>query len=488
MNSPREEGAGGIFIFALLLLTMVVLLAMLTLSRTTSAVDERAQTKANLATAAAALEQFAGSSGRLPCPADPTKDDGLSSPNNATANCLFPQGTVPWATIGMRRDDAFDAWGWKIGYRVYDGNKGMTQANGASMVNCDTVQALNQVTVDATGLCQAVGLPPQHDTPDFAFPVGKGLPVNDFGTTYDGTKPTGGAAYVLISFGPSGFGAYTAAGAQNANQPKSSDEKNNLKATGPFVLEPASVPSVSPDDNTHYDDILVYRTITDLAKKANLAARDWQDDDVTSSNAFDRTTVSNAMGGGADPGSNGGNTGRTTLSFPFTTVTGFDSTGDQAISFTSATGGATDSIGVASPTGGGGNDLSSTGGEGLRFDFAGSSRQFSISLANFTRGFFFGIGSDQVQVTFLSVNGATATTIGNAVPKTACGFASTSSFTIDLAATGIADPKATFNRVEIRPLPRTVLNDPSSFRVEEVRTCIAGVPCQTTLYGSGDKC
>jgi hypothetical protein len=57
-----------------------------------------------------------------------------------------------------------------------------------------------------------------------------------------------------------------------------------------------------------------------------------------------------------------------------------------------------------------------------------------------------------------------------------------------LAATGIADPKATFNRVEIRPLPRTVLNDPSSFRVEEVRTCIAGVPCQTTLYGSGDKC
>jgi hypothetical protein len=487
MSSRQERGAGGVFIFALLLLTMVVLLAMLTLSRTTSAVDEQEQTKAHLATAATALEQFAGASGRLPCPADPTKNDGLASPNNASANCDFPQGTIPWATIGMRRDDAFDAWGWKIGYRVYDGNKGMTQANGASMANCDTVQALNQATVDATGLCQAVGLPPQHDTPDFAFPVGKGLSVTDFGTTYDGTKPTGGAAYVLVSFGRSGFGAYTAAGTQFPNQPKSSEEKNNLKAAGPFVLVPASAPSVSPDDNTHYDDVLLYRTITDLARKANLAARDWQDDDVTSSNVFDRTTVSTAMGG-ADPRNNGGNTGRTSLSFAFATVTGFDSTGDQAISFTSATGGAADSLGVTSPSGGGGNDLSSTGGEGLRFDFAGPSRQISVSLANFTRGFFFGVGSEQVQLTFLSVSGTTATTIGNPVKKTACGFASTSSFTIDLAETGITDPKATFNRVEIRPWTRTILNDASSFRVEEVRTCIAGVPCQTTLYSSGDEC
>ncbi len=84
---------------------------------------------------------------------------------------------------------------------------------------------------------------------------------------------------MLVSHGPSGFGAYTSSGAQNPNSPTSTDEKNNLKATGPFVLEAASAPIVAPSDNSHYDDVLLYRTIADLAKKANLAARDWHDDD-----------------------------------------------------------------------------------------------------------------------------------------------------------------------------------------------------------------
>jgi len=471
MKRP-QLGAGGIFIFVLLLLAMVFIAAMFTLSNTKSSVDQRAQTAASLANAAAALEQFASQTGRLPCPANPLLDTGLADPNNASVNCNTPTGTLPWASIGMRRDDAIDAWGWKIGYRVYNGNGGMTQANGASMVNCDTVQALNATGLDGNSLCQIVA--GRHDTPDTSFVVGKGFSVTDFGTVYDGTKATGGAAYVLLSFGPSGFGAYTSSGSQNPNSPKSTDEKNNLKAAGPFVLEAASDPTIPPSDNNHYDDILLYRTITDLAKKANLAARDWPDDNVTSSNAFTQSAVSAALGG-TDPRSNGGNTGQSTLSFAFATVTGFDSTGSQAISFTSGSGGASDAIGVASSTGGGGNDLSSTGGEGLRFDFAGAvQQQLSVSLANFT---FF----DSTEVKFYEVDRATnVATLVSTVNKTGCTFsASTASFTVDAG--------ATFNRAEIRPMPN-FFGSASAFRVEEVRTCIAGVACQTNLFGSGPVC
>ncbi len=464
----RQRGASGIFIFVLLLLAMLVLIAMLTLSRTSSNVDAQNQTIASLQAASAALEQFAGASRRLPCPANPAVDDGVELPAVPTGNCDFRTGTLPWRTIGMRRDDAYDAWGWKISYRVYsDVNGSMTQAGGASMVDCDTVQALNQLPVDGNGLCQVVGT--QRDTPDFAFIAGKGLTVTDFGTAYDGTKPSGGAAYVLISHGFTGLGAYTAAGTQR-DAPKSTEEKNNLKATGPFVAIAASDPTVAPDANNHYDDILLYRTVADLAKRANLAARDWQDDPVTSSVAFNQATVSAALGG-ADPRNNGGDTGQSTIAFSFMTVSGFDASGAQDISFTSGVFGNPDAIGVV---GGGSNNLTSTGGEGLRFDLAGDSRQLSASLSTFT-------GSDRAEVRFYELNRTTnvATLVGT-VNRTACGFAGISSFTID--------PGATFNRVEIRPIAHLFSGFASSFRVEEIRTCIVGVPCRTTLYPFGDQC
>jgi hypothetical protein len=339
------------------------------------------------------------------------------------------------------------------------------------------VQALSPAGLDPNGLCQVIA--GRHDTPDTTFVAGKGLPVTDFGTTYDGTKPSGGAAYVLISFGPSGFGAYTGSGSANPNTPNSTDEKNNLKATGPFVLEAASDPTVPPGDNTHYDDILLYRTVTDLAKKANLAARDWPDDNVTSSNTFDRNTVSTALGVSDVRTVNGGNTGQASLSFAFATVTALNSAGNAAISFTSGSGGAADAIGVLpqGQSGGSSNDLTSTGGEGLRFDFAGQSRQISMSLANFN-------SLDSAQLLFIEVQGTTATTVHTASISTAtCSnfftFSSdTASFTIDAG--------ATFNRVEIRPTSNFF--GASTFGVEEVRSCIAGVTCRTNLFSSGAQC
>lgn len=454
----RQRGASGVFLFVLLLLAMVVLTAMFTLSRTSSNVDAQNQTVASLQAAAAALEQFASATGRLPCPADPQVDDGLELPAVPTGNCDKPTGTLPWRTIGLRRDDAYDSWGWKISYRVYSNVAGsMTQANGASMVNCDTVQAFTlRQPVDANKLCPAA-----HDTIDTDFIVGKGLTVTDFGTTYDGTSASGGAAYVLISHGSTGLGAYTAAGTQR-DAPKSNEEKNNLKDTGPFVAMAASAPDVAPDDNTHYDDVLLYRTVADLAKRANLAARDWPDD-VLVSERFDQTRVGQVLGS-----SPSGDLGVSSLTFAGVTVSAFDSGGTQDLAFTST---GTSGLGGAS---GGSNNLTSTGGEGLRFDLTQSARQFSASLGSFTT-------LERVEVKFFTVDPKTlvATLVGT-VDKTACGSASVSSFTID--------PGVAFNRVEVRPITSLFFGLPSSVRVAEVRTCIASVTCHTTLYPTGDVC
>ena len=455
----RQLGAGGIFVVVVVLLAIVFVAALFTLSRTSTNVDAQARTAASLANAAAALEQFASANARLPCPADPTQDTGLASPDAASVNCDFPTGSLPWATIGMRRDDAFDAWGWKIFYRVYSGNGGMTQANGASMVNCDTVQALTmRQPVDANQLCPAT-----HDTVDSDFIAGKGLTVTDFGTTYNGSSASGGAAYVLVSPGPSGFGGYTGSGSQNPNQPKSNDEKNNLKSTGPFVLEAASAPDVAPDDNSHYDDILLYRTIADLARKANLAARDWPDT-ILAGVKFDSTSVGNALG--SSPGS--GDIGVTSLTFPYATVSAYNSGGADDLTFVT---GSTTGIGAA---GGGGsaNNLNSSAGDGIRIDLTQKAQRLAITFGNFGTGtFFFFSYAEQAQLDFYS--GGSPTPVYTTTVQGCKSDGGLASFTVNAG--------TQFDTVKITSVASTLSFEPSSFNIAEFDTCGASGTCITTL-------
>ena len=459
------HGLGGVFIFVVLLVAMIAVMAVYSLSRINTNVNDQSQSAANLATAAAALEQFAGSTGRLPCPADPTKDDGLASPNAATINCDFQQGTLPWRTVGMRRDDAFDAWGWKISYRVYSNTAGsMTQDQGASMVNCDTVQALTarQPVDPATLLCPAA-----HDTIDSDFISGKGLSITDFGTVYDGTKATGGAAYVLVSHGPSGLGAYTASGAQK-DSPNSTAEKNNMKATGPFTAQAASGPDVSATDNTHFDDVLLYRTVADLARRANLAARDWPDN-VLAGVKFDAATIGSALGGGnASPG----DLGVASLSFPYATVTAVDSARNL-----SYVGGGNQGIGE---TGGSSNSLNS--GEGIRIALNQKARRLAITLGSFGTGSFFGFPySEQVQFKFFNASSSAFLTTTLRGCNSDGGLAS---FTIDAA--------GPFDSVTITSEPTTIGFIGSNFVVSEFRSCTAAGTCTTTLdtgaAPSGNHC
>jgi hypothetical protein len=439
----RDRGAGGIFIFVVLLLAMVFIVAVFMLSRVSTSVDARAQTATSLAVAAAALEQFASQTGRLPCPARPDVDDGLAVPNAASANCTYPQGVLPWATIGMRREDAIDGWGWKISYRVYSGNTGMTQDQGASMVNCDTSPTLGSSGRDSTtGLCL-----PTHATLPSDFLSGKGLDVTDFGVPYS-------AAYVLLSHGPSGFGAYTSAGTQNPNNPKSTAEKNNLKATGPFTLTSASSPDTSPDDNNHYDDILVYRTVDDLAKRANLAARDWPDNLI--SLTFNASSLQNVLGQPPSAGS----LGVASLRFYGATV----SAGSGNISYDVVGGNA--GIGVA----GGGNAIS--GSESMSVTFAKPANKLALSLNDFggTTVPFFGFFPETAQLKFYS--GSTlrfSTTVSGCQSSIPTG-GPLASFTVT--------PGVTFDQVQITPFF-------SSFFLSALKSCAPSDPTCLTALDTG---
>src|SRR4051812_14020213 len=161
MRRFRQRGASGLMIAVVLILLVVILLVSRVLSRLGDTAADRNTTLASMQRAQAALDQFAAAAAanaRLPCPADPTQDTGLEDPTPPTGNCNSDAGTLPWRTIGLRHDDAYDAWGRKLSYRVYSGNKGsLVLAGGPSMINCtyDAASPDTPGTGTTNGLCKA---------------------------------------------------------------------------------------------------------------------------------------------------------------------------------------------------------------------------------------------------------------------------------------------------------------------------------------------
>lgn len=269
MSGRREGGATGLLIVLVLVLTMGGYLATSVLARVATSRGDLRETSRRMARATGAIDQFAASAARLPCPADPAATTGLESPVVPTGTCTFGDGTLPWATLGLKSDDAFDTWGRKLSYRVYAGSGGggngsLTRPNGINMVDC----AINgSAGKDSNGLCLPADPNPANRTNDATFLAGKGLTLTDFGTTYNDV------AYVVLSCGPTGAGGYTVSGAQ-LDLPVG-DQRNNLRDTGPFTIRAFSDPDVEPTTGQHFDDLLAYRRLPDLVRRANLVARTW---------------------------------------------------------------------------------------------------------------------------------------------------------------------------------------------------------------------
>ena len=454
-----ERGLSILFVAVVLIVVAAGTLAFLAFTRTTDDVQRASTTTANLVKAQAALEQFASTAARLPCPANPAIDTGDAEPSAASANCTYPAGTIPWRAIGLRREDSLDAWGWKISYRVYAGTKGLTQAGGASMVDCDTVEP-TPAGATPNGLCKTT-----HDTTETQFLAGKGLSVSDFGAPL-----VNDVAYVLISHGPSGLGAYTTSGGQKQPIPVNADELKNLGSVGPFVAR-AAVTSVAPEDATHFDDVLLYRRLADFVKHANLAARDWPEPPApppTFANlTFDTATLSAATGSPASYG----DTGQASIGFPNATVSASDSGGTENLSF--ATSGGYEGIGGMNGT----PLISSASAETLRVDLTVKAQELGVTFFDFGRQG--GSGNPREQVTFTFYNAGTQ--VGAPVTGQGCrADGSIATFSLDVG--------ADFDRVDIQAIPPTSGSSPTEFLFVELLSCAAATTCKTSLSTPSNLC
>jgi len=217
-----------------------------------------------------ALVNFVSVNGYLPCPADGTLTAGLAAPAAANATCTKPDGIVPWTTLGLSAAEATDPYENRISYRVFSGPTGLTQSGGASMANCDSVRAPmpvpQRVGVTMAGLCRA-----DHDTSPAQFLSGKGLILTDSGIAVSSV------AYVLISHGMNGAGAYRSTALRNAMPGATSSEYGHTQSAGPFMIKPGNTAQLAVTDPAYFDDLLTYITISDLLSRAHVAARDWPD-------------------------------------------------------------------------------------------------------------------------------------------------------------------------------------------------------------------
>ena len=217
------------------------------------------------------LVNFANINGRLPCPANgaTVADTGISAPAVASVNCTNANGIVPWVTLGISQSTTLDGWARKISYRVYDGLAGLTQNNGADMTNCDSSIPFPPATLVAPNVMCVAG----HTTSENEYlnPLLRpGFTVTDMVT------PTNQNAFVIISHGESGSGAWLAGGGR-APVPVVGNvqEYAHTQVSTTFYKLPFSDPTVASTAVNHYDDFVVYMTIQDLLKQAGRSARNW---------------------------------------------------------------------------------------------------------------------------------------------------------------------------------------------------------------------
>jgi Tfp pilus assembly protein PilV len=469
--APQQRGVSLVFVVIVIVAMGVAVIAVGALFRETSQTAMSAKTSAALTKVSSALEQFASVTRRLPCPANPTLTTGLADPETPTTTCNSPEGTVPWKTLSLRREDEVDAWGWKISYRVYTGTAGsLTQEDGVSMVKCD----LDEPTPAGRtpeGRCKDT-----YDTTEGQFLEGKGFSIVDFGMLVGSPSPSiQKAAFVLISHGPSGRGAYPAFGVRN-DPPVNIYEVANAGVTEPFHARPWVTADILPDNPNFFDDVILYQRLDEFVGRINLGGRKWPESASLAGVTFDITTVGAMVGPTFDPGNQ--DLGRSVLTVPgppsadpIGTITGFDSSGAADFSYSSG------GLGIG---GNGSGLLSNQGGEYVRIVFATKATNFGLTLFDFGSYMYAGASNtERAEISFY--NGAVL--VGGA-PITIKGCRDDGG-----AASFSIESTSEFDRVEIKPIGATPNQAATSaFRVSAFATCTGFGACNSPLYVAGNSC
>jgi prepilin-type N-terminal cleavage/methylation domain-containing protein len=231
----------------------------------------------------AAIVQFAMQRKRLPCPADGTLDSTNANAGAETARvpatgCSTNQagGVVPWRALGLAESDVMDGWYHRLTYRI---QPGLAADSALDMSWCDPASTVTPIvaTASCSTACSSTAL--GSCTPPAAFLLTKGLQVkNVTGTTImdPAANPPTGAAYVVISAGSSGGGAYTPSGQVSPSTTVDGTQEAKNYANVAYTAGVTYYVDDSISDGagaSHFDDIVSRPALLTVINKAGLGPR-----------------------------------------------------------------------------------------------------------------------------------------------------------------------------------------------------------------------
>lgn len=277
-KASRQPGFTLIEVVVVMLIFTIVIAMAAVITRGISAAQKRSITATRMAAVDAALILFVQQQKRLPCPADGTIDTSGVNPGvemgGGAAACTGNQqkGVVPWRTLGITETDATDGWDRRLTYRV---GPLLAQNGGMDLSWCDPAGAAPLAGTACATACTGATC-----TPPTTYLNGKGLQVRDnSGVTVlmdPNAAPHTGAAYVMLSAGESGGGAYLRSGLLSTSTVGDGTQELKNYASLPYtpgVTYYVDNSLIETADVTHFDDVVSRPTVMSVASKAGLGPR-----------------------------------------------------------------------------------------------------------------------------------------------------------------------------------------------------------------------
>lgn len=282
-RTTPQRGFSLIEILVVLVIVAVLIAMASALTRGVSAAQKRSLTATRIAAIDSAMVQFVMKNRRLPCPADGRIATGMPNAGveirdglGACTPVNQANGVVPWVTLGLAEGEATDGWDRRFTYRT---PPALAADAGTDMSWCDPAgTSAGPLGGACNTACTNANL--ANCTPPNVYLSGRGLQIQSVvGAVLMNPSPLPapgsptGAAYVVISHGESGGGAYLNSGVLSTTSTTDGlEEQKNYAdlAARPYYVDD-SITDVAGAN--HFDDSVSRPSVLAVITKAALGPR-----------------------------------------------------------------------------------------------------------------------------------------------------------------------------------------------------------------------